>query len=68
MTTDEFLEAVRLYAEQHFPRRPAVKVDIRLSDGDKKSYSLPDVPYKPVGRVGIAEQPRRRGNAVHFTH
>lgn len=42
MSTEELLEAVRAYAQERFPRTPAVRVSIELIDGDKVKLRIPD--------------------------
>ncbi len=47
MSTDDLIEAVRLYCLERFPRRPAVRFTVVLIDGEKIKMSIPDVPCRP---------------------
>ena len=47
MPTDELMEMIRQWAAERWPRGPAVSVVVKLLDGVKVTFSLPDVPYRP---------------------
>jgi hypothetical protein len=56
MTTDELLEVVRAYAQERYPRTPAVRVRIDLADGEPIRLPIPD--RAGVTRMADVDAPR----------